>query len=186
MWWKGCLQVIVYNNVQHRTSSSKSEHASSASVKVNLHTKKVLLWCIWWVRKGIVFMSYCLKTRLLSTLYNYWSEQLTRNGQQKSIVFHQGNIRLHVSLTIRQKLSSWLGCLGHPSYSPDLALSDYHLFRSLEKNLGSKNFTSMKNLKIHLDQFFNQKPKKILWERYYAATREMEKVIKQNSAYYID
>jgi hypothetical protein len=26
-------------------------------------------------------------------------------------------------------------CLDHPPYSPDLALSDYHLFRGLKKQL---------------------------------------------------
>jgi len=33
-------------------------------------------------------------------------------------------------------------CLDHPPYSPDLALSYYHLFRGLKKNLKGRHFSS--------------------------------------------
>ncbi|KAG5311526.1 SETMR methyltransferase, partial [Acromyrmex insinuator] len=49
---------------------------------------------------------------------------------RKGVVFHHDNARPHTSLMTRQKLRelSW-EVLMHPPYSPDLALSDYHLFR---------------------------------------------------------
>ncbi|KAG5309958.1 SETMR methyltransferase, partial [Acromyrmex insinuator] len=49
---------------------------------------------------------------------------------RKGVVFHHDNARPHISLMTRQKLRE-LGweVLMHPPYSPDLALSDYHLFR---------------------------------------------------------
>ena len=33
-------------------------------------------------------------------------------------------------------------CLDHPPYSPDLALSDYHLFPELKKQLKGRHFSS--------------------------------------------
>ena len=79
---------------------------------------------------------------------------------RKHIIFHQDNARLHVSLMTRQKLLQ-LGweVLIHPPYSPDVAPSDFHLFRSLQISLNGKNFNSLEDCKRHLEQFFAQKDK---------------------------
>jgi len=43
-----------------------------------------------------------------------------------------------------QKILAYLGfqCLDHPPYSPDLAPSEYHLFRGLSKQLKGRHFLS--------------------------------------------
>ena len=48
---------------------------------------------------------------------------------RKHIIFHQDNIRLHVSLMTRKNLLQldWKVLL-HPPYSPDTAPFDFHLF----------------------------------------------------------
>ncbi|GFU85777.1 transposase [Trichonephila clavipes] len=54
-----------------------------------------------------------------------WPELANRRG----VVFHQDNATPHSSIVTRQKL--WeldREVLMHPSYSPDLAPNDYHLF----------------------------------------------------------
>ncbi|GFX78310.1 histone-lysine N-methyltransferase SETMAR [Trichonephila clavipes] len=60
------------------------------------------------------------------------SELINRKG----VVFHQDNARPHTSLVTRQKLLQleW-DTMPHPPYSPDLAPSDYYLFRSLQNFL---------------------------------------------------
>jgi hypothetical protein len=60
---------------------------------------------------------------------------------RKGVVFHQGNARPHVSKMMQQKVKelNW-EILDHPPYSPDLAPSDYHLFRSLQNHLNNKKF----------------------------------------------
>ena len=45
----------------------------------------------------------------------------------------------------------------HPPYSPDLAPSDYHLFRSLEHHLNGKAFHLNEAVKNELFQFFASK-----------------------------
>src|SRR4051812_5970478 len=47
--------------------------------------------------------------------------------------------------------------LPHPAYSPDFALSDYHLFRSMEHFLREKEFKKDKKFRNQLDIFFNSK-----------------------------
>jgi hypothetical protein len=44
--------------------------------------------------------------------------------------------------------------LPHPPYSPDLAPSDYHLFRSLSRNLCGVSFNNDAELQNWLDDFF--------------------------------
>ena len=53
------------------------------------------------------------------------------------------NAPAHRVLTTQNKLA-YLGlqCLDHPSYSPNLAPSDYHLFPGLEKHLKGRHFSS--------------------------------------------
>ena len=49
----------------------------------------------------------------------------------------------------------------NPSYSPDLAPSDYYLFRSLQNSLNGKTFNDEEAVKLHLVQFFSDKDQKI-------------------------
>jgi len=53
------------------------------------------------------------------------------------------NALAHQALATQKKLA-YLGfqCLHHPPYSPDLALSDYHLFPGLRKQLKGHQFSS--------------------------------------------
>jgi len=82
----------------------------------------------------------------------------------KSSWFHQDNAKPHVSLTTRQKLLQFgWDVLPHLPYSPDIAPSDFHLFRSLQNSLIGKNFTSLEDCKKHLEEFFAYKTRKF-WE----------------------
>ena len=62
-------------------------------------------------------------------------------ANREGIVFHHDNFRPHTSLATRTKLLE-LGCkvMSHPPYSPDLASSDYYLFRNLQNFLNGKKF----------------------------------------------
>jgi len=46
----------------------------------------------------------------------------------------------------------------HPPYSPDLAPSDYHLFRALKHHLQNKKFENEDQLKNALSDFFEDQP----------------------------
>ena len=50
--------------------------------------------------------------------------------------------------------------LMHPPYSPDIAPSDYHLFKSLQNFLNGVKLASKEACENHLNQFFDQKPQK--------------------------
>jgi len=67
-----------------------------------------------------------------------------RSGKfTKGVLFLHDSSPAHRALATLKKLV-YLGfkCLDHPPYSPDLALSDYHLFLGLKKQLKVRHFSS--------------------------------------------
>ena len=105
---------------------------------------------------------------------------------RKCRLFHQDNARPHVSLMTRQKLLQ-LGweVLIHPLYSPDIAPSGFHLFRSLQNSLNGKNFSSLEDCKRHLEKFFAQKDKKFWEDRIMKLPEKWQKIVEQNSKYVV-
>jgi [histone H3]-lysine36 N-dimethyltransferase SETMAR len=73
----------------------------------------------------------------------------------------------------------------HPPYSPDLAPSDYYLFRSLQNFLNGKNFNNDDDVKTHLVQFFADKEQKFYELGIMKLTKRWQKVIEQNGQYII-
>ena len=94
-----------------------------------------------------------------------YCEQLDRveeklQGKQDKVYFLHDNARPHIPTSTHQKLLElgW-SVLPHPPYSPDLVPTDYQLFRSLTNHLSEKRFGDEDDLKMNLNNFFNQKPK---------------------------
>lgn len=109
---------------------------------------------------------YRITRRLIrsSTVNNWtiWRKLLSRSDLHWSTDSEWSFIR-----TMRGRIHLWLPyriwwifrgiVFPTPSYSSDLALSDYHLFRSLQNSLNGKTFDSLDEAKIHLDRFFESK-----------------------------
>ncbi|GFT83158.1 mariner Mos1 transposase [Trichonephila clavipes] len=129
-----------------------------------------------------------------SEVYYYQLDKLNDALQQKrselinrkGVVFHQDNARSHTSYVTRQKLLQleW-DTMPHPPYSPDLAPSDYYLFRSLQAFLDCKTFTSNEEVKNHLDQFFASKDQKCYERGIMLLPERWQKVLDLNSQYII-
>ena len=68
----------------------------------------------------------------------------------------------------------------HPPYSPDLALSDYSLFRSLQNSLNGKTFNDDEAVKSHLVQFFADKDQKFYGRGIMKFPEIWQKVIEKN------
>lgn len=158
---------IQYDNNRRKRSWKLPGDIPEATPKAGLHPKKVLL-SIWWDCKGVIFYSLLSSNKTInSELYCNQLDELNRKIQKKrpslanrkGIVFHQDNARPHISKQTKQKLKelNW-DLLNHPPYSPDLAPSDFYLFRSLENNLAGRRFTSLEEIQDQLSTFFNSKP----------------------------
>jgi len=110
-----------------------------------------ILASIFWDQDGILLMDYLPKCQsinakhyssLLVQLKDILKEK-RRGKVTKVVLFLHDNAPAHRALATQNK-PAYLGFqyLDHPPYSPSLALSDYHLFPGLKKQLKGRHFSS--------------------------------------------
>ncbi|XP_011069255.1 PREDICTED: histone-lysine N-methyltransferase SETMAR-like [Acromyrmex echinatior] len=144
---------VKYKNIVRKRWNKRGEPPQTTS-KPGLMANKVML-CVWWDWKEVVHHEM---DRLQEAIKEKRPELINRKG----VVFHHNNARPHTSLMTCQKLREldW-EVLMHPPYSPDLAPSDYYLFRSLQNSLDGKTLLADKRAaENHLKKFFADKPQK--------------------------
>lgn len=74
---------------------------------------------------------------------------------RKRIILQQDNAKPHTSRRTLQKIDELdFELLPHPAYSPDLAPSDYHLFRSMAHFLRGRRFAKIEDVENGCRQFF--------------------------------
>ena len=74
----------------------------------------------------------------------------------------------------------------HPSYSPDLAPSDYYLFHALQNSLDGKKLSDRDAAQTHLGKFFNNKQQKFYTDGIMKLPEKWQKVIDNNGQYVLD
>lgn len=157
---------VFYDNIKRDSYWSEPGQPAQTQPKRNIHSKKVLL-CCWWDIRGLIHFELLEPAQTINTAL--YCEQLERVQaklietrpqlvNRKGVVFHQDNARPHVSSLSLKKIKD-LGweLLEHPPYSPDLAPSDYHLFRAMTNYFGKKKFNSSKEVKNDIIAFFASK-----------------------------
>lgn len=186
---------VVYNNIKRKKSWSKPGESSQTVAKSELHPQKVLL-CIWWDWKGVVYYEllpqgetinskkYCSQ---LNKLKRAIKDKRPELENRKGVIFHHDNARPHTSLVTRQRLHTFgWEIMPHPPYSPDIAPSDYHLFRSLQNHLNGQKFNCLEAVKNGLDEFFAQKSRGFYTSGIMKLPERWQKIIDQNGQYIID
>lgn len=128
--------------------------------------KKVML-CVWWWRGGIIHWELLDEGATITA--NYYCAQLNRVEAKlqdpafaalvrKGIIFLQDNAKPHKSKKTLDKIErmGWEALL-HPAYSPDLAPSDYHLFRSMQHSLAGRRFEDRDAVENFVSEYFDSK-----------------------------
>ena len=113
----------------------------------NLHSKKVLL-CCFWDSKGMLHHELLPQGHTVTaTVYAAQLQKLAQALREKrpgraSVHLLHDNARPHVAKETHRQIEE-LGweTVSRPPYSPDLAPSDYYLFRSLKASLGKETFS---------------------------------------------
>ena len=158
---------IQYDNPKKRKSWVKPGEPSSSTAKPNIHGKKLML-CIWWDQLGVVYYELLKPSETITgALYRTQLMRLSRALKEKrahyysrhdKIILLHDNARPHVAAPVKTYLETlnW-EVLPHPPYSPDLAPSDYHLFRSMAHGLSEQRFTSYEDTKNWVDLWITSK-----------------------------
>ncbi|XP_025263217.1 histone-lysine N-methyltransferase SETMAR-like [Camponotus floridanus] len=186
---------ILYNNVQRKRTWKKAAEGAEPVAKAGLHPMKVLL-CVWWDCRGIIHFELLRRGETITA--DKYCEQLTRLdaairekrpvlANRKGIIFHHDNARPHVAQQTLRKLQElqW-EILQHPPYSPDIAPSDFHLFRSLQNSLNGKNLNSEEAVEKHLTNFFQKKPSFFFKNGIDKLVDRWKTIVEENGDYIID
>lgn len=102
----------------------------------------------------------------------------------KKILLHD-NARPHVAAPVKKYLETldW-EVLPHPPYSPDIAPSDYHLFRSVAHALTAQRFTSYEDTKNWVDSWITSKDKEFFRRGIRMLPERWEKVVASDGQYF--
>jgi histone-lysine N-methyltransferase SETMAR len=186
---------VYYDNAQRRRTWSLHDEPAGTVAKRALTKNKVLL-CVWWDVKGIIYYEFLKSGETInSDIYCDQLDKVNENLKEKrsalvnrkGFIFHQDNAKPHTSLQTTQKLKE-LGweLMEHPPYSPDIAPSDFHLFRSLQNFLSGAKFRSAEETKNAVSDFFCSKKPDFFKEGIYKLVQRWTDVIALNGEYLND
>ena len=118
---------------------------------------------VFWDAHRVIFIDYFEKGRTIIRAYYaaFWDrliDEIRKKGphwKKKKTLFHDDNAPSHTS-NIAQAKKHKLGfeSLPHPPYSPDLAPSDYYLFRNLKRWLCGRHFESNEQVEWETEGYF--------------------------------
>lgn len=145
-----------------------SQHPPQQVAKKDLHVRKVMLIIFWDVHgvvhreylpngQTITASKYCEILDRVQTALQEKRPGLFEEGRCK-VILQQDNATPHTARITKTKIRE-LGWepMPHPPYSPDLAPSDFHLFRSLSNALRGTKFTTNEEVQIFTDNFLQRK-----------------------------
>lgn len=155
---------VIYKNLKlQRTECPETPESTS---KVTLNLMKVL-FSVWWDATGVIYWELLPPNQMLTEdLYSQQLERLQAVMQQRrpelcgqhKVLFNHSNAKPHTGAVIQRKIMDigWQ-ILAHSPYSPDLAPTDYYLFRYLENFLKGKEYDNEEDLRSGLATFFDEK-----------------------------
>lgn len=199
---KGILHRIVtgdekwirYDNPKRRATYGYPGHASTSTARPNIHAEKVML-CIWWDQLGVVYYELLKPNETVTgQLYRTQLMRLSQALKEKrpqyqerhdKVILQHDNARPHVAAPVKTYLQTlkW-EVLPHPPYSPDIAPSDYHLFRSMAHDLAGQQFRSSDEVKIWLDAWIGQKSAEFFRDGIRQLPERWEKVVASDGQYF--
>ena len=186
---KWCL----YVNMKHRKEWVDKDQSPKPRVKQANYSRKVML-CVWWGMEGVIYWEL-MKSNVVITAAIY-VQQLERvaqalrqkrpNSRHKMILQHD-NARPHVAkMTISAIQELKWEILQHPPYSPDIAPSDFYLFRTIANDLRGVTFDNDEDVQIWLEEWFGSKDQAFYRYGIEKLPKRWETVITNKGEYIID
>lgn len=158
--------------------------------------KKVMI-SVWWNFEGVLHFElipngcainsdlYCQQ---LSRVYEKLKEKYPILVRRKRALFHQDNAKPHIAKKTQNKFKELDGVevLPHPPYSPDVAPSDYGLFRSMQHFLRGRRFKSFEDVEEACKEFFKSKPREWYFKQIRMLADRWQKIVDNDGLYFED
>lgn len=169
----------------------KRGRRAPSTLKQNIHGSKTML-CIWWDVLGVIYYELLKPGQTVTgDLYRLQVLRLKRalaeNRPQyakrhESVILQHDNARPHIAQVVKNR-QNW-EILPHPPYSPDIAPSDYHLFRSMQSTLSAQKFRTSQEAKKWVAEFIASKDE-VFYDRGIRMLPERwAKVVASNGQYF--
>ena len=180
---------VTYANRKRKRQWLRAGQRGVATPKNDPHPRRVML-SVWWGVKGVIHWEFLPTDRTITA--DLYIQQLDRvavklRGKQDKVYFLHDNARPHIAKSTRKKLLElgWT-VLSHPPYSPDLAPTDYKLFRSLENYLDKKKFNNEQEVSLAIGNFFDQKSPEFYEHGILSLPERWRQVIDNDGTYIIE
>lgn len=183
---------VLYINYTRKHQWCKPDQAPLPTPKPEIHAKKILL-SVWWDIYGVVYWEILPPNTTINAevyctqLENLKATLLTQRPEHEKIYFLHDNARPHIAKSVRKKLLlfGW-ELLPHPPYSPDLAPTDYHLFRSLSNHLREKIFNEEDDIEMYLRDYFDSQLQQFYYDGIHSLPVRWQEVVDNDGRYIID
>lgn len=185
---------VHYDNPKRRATYGYPGHASSSTAAQNIHGQKVML-CVWWDQLGVVYYELLQPNDTITgEVYRRQLMRLSRALKEKrpetvarhdKVILQHDNARPHVAQPVKTYLETlkW-EVLPHPPYSPDIAPSDYYLFRSMQHGLADQHFSNYGEVKNWIDSWIGAKPADFFRDGIRQLPERWEKVVANDGQYF--
>lgn len=183
---------IHYENDTRRAFWLPREETPPTQPKLNQKNRLKVLLCCFWDAQGMLFHELLHNETINADKYLTQLAKLSAAIKKKrrrrvNVVLLHDNARPHVASAVRQQLENWgWETIPHPPYSPDLAPSDYHLFRALKQYLRGKKFNDFSSIEADLNNFFEAQPSEFWAKGIQTLPDRWQEVLDANGDYIID
>lgn len=156
--------------------------------------KKVML-CVWWNFQGIIHYEFVPNGRAIDAVlyceqvervYDKLKEKYPALIRRKCALLQQDNAKPHTAKKTKEKFEELDGVeiLPHPPFSPDLAPSDYGLFRSMQHFFRGRRFENFDEVQEACEEFFNSKPRSWFFNQIRQLAERWQKVVHNDGLYF--
>ncbi|GFV52659.1 mariner Mos1 transposase [Trichonephila clavipes] len=185
---------IRYDNPKRRKSWGYPGHASRSTAKPNIHGSNIIL-SIRWYQLGVVYYELLkltetitddrYRTQLMCLSRALKDKRPQYNERHDKVSLQHDNARPHVAKVVKTYLETlkW-EVLPHPLYSPDLALSDHHLFRSMVYGLADQHFRSYEEVKNWIDSWIASKDNQFFQRGIRTLPERWENIVVSDGQYF--
>ena len=141
---------------------------------------------VFWDSEGILMIDYLERGKTVTGVY--YADQIRklraaikekRRGKLcHGVLLHHDNAPAHTSAVAKATVQECgFQLLNHLPYSPDLAPSDYHMFRSLKDSLRGQTFDSDEEVIHAINGWFEQQDKKFFMDGVKSLAHRWEKCV---------
>lgn len=194
--WKlvtGDEKWIYFDNPKRRKHWVDPGQPTTSTPKRNAFGKKMLL-CIWWDELGVLYYEllqpgetvtgerYALQLNRLAEKIQ--KERPYSGHGRRPVILQHDNAKPHRSSIVFKTINElqW-EILPHPAYSPDVAPSDYHLFRSFQNSLAEQKLHNEDDVRKVVDKFIASKNQAFFRRGIHQLPERWQRVVEANGDY---